>query len=454
VTVLETVARVRLSGGVHAERLVPHPSLPLIAALDSGRPAVHVWDYGEGEPREAGIIGGESAAYGEAKSWDRWKLTPAVAWHPDEPVLLIASGGTATRWTRAGTSRLDGLPPGAAYRNLAFSPDGSSLWASPSALPEEDPWQYCADVIDLTSGTAHAGRGWDTGIVAHPGGGLVTALQSDQGATLVLFARVDQDSGPTRMRVQRKALILDADGYKAPVFSADGRHFAIRGNAYGQTLAVFEFPSLTRTLTTLLCDPSPGFPYPQEWRDRMHAWSRHNIAFGTQPGALWIGTPEGELLEVDFLAERMVAHQVLDGSRVTALCAAHWGGLLAATADGNLTSISVTASPEAAQRPGNGTPPDLIAAFLKDTCDVPPDGRLEDHLVLTDGERTWGQDDLETVTSTTSADPSWLQIQAAVNNYKHKELAAARDVTDSGAGRSGGGLMARALSFIVIIEKR
>jgi len=45
------------------------------------------------------------------------------------------------------------------------------------------------------------------------------------------------------MRVLRRALILDADGYQTPIFSADGRRFAIRGNAYVNSLEAFEFPT-------------------------------------------------------------------------------------------------------------------------------------------------------------------------------------------------------------------
>lgn len=399
---------------------MPHPSLPLVAVLDSGRPAVHVWNHGDGALREAGIVGGDSLAYEDSAGWQRIKRTPDVAWHPDKSLLLIAGEDGVTQWTASGVSLLDGLPDGAAYRHLAFSPDGRTLWAAPSASPGEDRWQYYSDAIDLASGTTRTGRGWDTAVVPHPGGGLVTTLQSDQGATHVLFARADHDTTPTRMRVQRKALILDVDGYEAPVFSQDGRHFAIRGNAYNQTLAVFEFPSLTRVLSTLLCDPSPGYPYPQEWLNQLNAWSRHNIAFGVQPGALWIGTPDGELIELGFLAERMTVHSALPGASITALCATPSGDLLAATSDGHLTVISMTTSSETTGAPEGRTPQELVTAFLEGTTDAPPDGHLEDLLVLTDGERTWDQDYLETVTSTTSADPSWLQIQAAMNAYKQE----------------------------------
>jgi hypothetical protein len=42
---------------------VPHPSLLLVALLNSGHPAVHVWNHGDGALREAGIVGGDSLAY-------------------------------------------------------------------------------------------------------------------------------------------------------------------------------------------------------------------------------------------------------------------------------------------------------------------------------------------------------------------------------------------------------
>lgn len=98
------------------------------------------------------------------------------------------------------------------------------------------------------------------------------------------------DTG-SALRPVRRALILDCDGYGAPIFSPDGRQFALRGNAYDNSLEVFEFPSLRRVLGLTLGEPSPGYPYPQQRLDSMHAWSRHNVAFGSAPGVLWIGTP-------------------------------------------------------------------------------------------------------------------------------------------------------------------
>lgn len=101
---------------------------PLVAGLDSERPAVRVWDCGAGKLHELGTVGADSAVYGDASGWRRMKRTPAAAWHPDQPLLLVAGEGGVVRWTPAGFSELEGFPPTAAYRSLAFSPDGHTLW--------------------------------------------------------------------------------------------------------------------------------------------------------------------------------------------------------------------------------------------------------------------------------------------------------------------------------------
>jgi hypothetical protein len=322
------------------------------------------------------------------------------------------------RWTPAGLSEVDELPPTADYRYLAFSPDGQTLWASPSSGAEEAPWRH-SDVVDLASGTVGTGRrGWDTGVAAHPGGGLVLTLQSDQGATRGLFARVDQEGTPTAMRVLRRALILDVDGYTTPIFSSDGRHFAIRGNAYGNTLGVFEFPSLSLVLSTILGEPNPGgYPPPQEWLDQMHAWSDHNIAFGVQPGVLWIGTPAGILIEIDLDNQHAAEHDVLAGSPVNALCATAAGDLVVATGEGDIVLLSVLSD----SAPAHAAPQALVTAFLNATTEVPDDGDLEASLIVTDGTRTWEPDALEMVTTATASDPTWLRLRAAVNNVLAQE---------------------------------
>ncbi|MEU6141211.1 WD40 repeat domain-containing protein [Streptomyces sp. NPDC047081] len=413
-TVVETVARVASSGGAPVERLVCHPRLPLVAGLDAERPAVRVWDCAEGRLRELGTVGGESAVYGDALGWDRMNRTPSVTWHPEEPLLVVASEDGVARWTSAALSELPGPPPHARYDDVAFSPDGRTLWASPSSGDEGGAWES-SDVVDLASGTVSRGPRWDTGVTEHPAGGLVVTLCSDQGATLGLFARVDPGA-PATMRVLRRALVLDCDGYETPVFSADGRHLAIRGNAYDNSLEVFEFPSLRRILATTLGEPSPGYPYPPEWLEQMQAWSRHNIAFGALPGTLWVGTPAGTLVEVDIEGQHAFEHDMLGGAPVTGLAATPTGDLVVATGAGDLVLLAVRAA-EARPTAGDASKA-TVAAFLAATSEVPEDGDLETDLVLTDGTRTWDSADLAAVTEAEATDPTWLRIQAAVNNIR------------------------------------
>lgn len=418
---IETVTRTRASGGTRVERLEAHPALPLVAGWDSERPAVHVWSFEAGELRELATVGGELAPYGDAIGWKRRKREPAVAWHPDQPLLLVVNEGAVRRWTPEGISAMDRLPPAAAYRYLAFSPDGQTLWAFPSPEAMQDRWRPSADAIDLASGTVRPGWGWDTGVARHPGGALVLTFQSDQGATHGLFARVGQDTTPAAMRMLNRALILDCDGYQTPVFSADGRHLAIRGNAYGNSVEVFEFPSLTRVLATTLGEPSPGYPYPDEWLEQMRAWSRHNLAFAAAPGVLWVGTPAGTLVEVDIDGKRAVEHDAPAGSPVTALCASAAGDLVVAAGTGELVLMSVQADPTE-HRPGETRAPhELVAAFLDSASEVPDDSNLHEHLVVTNGTQTWAPGDLETVNSAVGTDPTWLQIRASVNNATAQE---------------------------------
>jgi hypothetical protein len=426
VTDVETVAQVQVESGTWVDRLLCHPRLPLVAGLDARRPVVRVWDHSTGELRAVDAIGGGSRAYGDGHNLalrnpeiavisDRRERGPGVAWHPDQPLLLVTGEGTVARWTPDGISTLDWLPPGSAYRRLAFSPDGQAVWASPSPNALESPWRHRSDAIDLASGTIRTGRGWDTGIAVHAGGGLVTTLRSGQGETHVLFATADQAVAPTTMRVLRRALILDADRYETPVLSADGRYLAIRGNAYENSLEVFEFPSLTRVLATVLGDPHVSGNASPEWYRQYRAWSRTNTAFGSQPGVLWVGTPKGALVEIDLDRQLADRHDLLPGCRVTALCATAAGDLAIATGEGDLVLASVRTESASADTADAPTPQALVASFVSSTTEAPDDGILEDHLVVTDGTRTWESDALGAVTSATGQDPTWLQHRAAIN---------------------------------------
>ncbi|MEH0516566.1 MULTISPECIES: hypothetical protein [unclassified Streptomyces] len=415
---IEVMSQVRVSSGHPVERLACHPRLPLVAGWDSERPGVHVWAHEASRLHEIASIGAESRAYGDAFGSDRERRTPTAAWHPDLPLLVVADEDHVVQWTPAGLSEPDGIPGAARYHSLAFSPDGRTLWASPSSSADADSAWESSDVLDLASATVSTGPRWDTGVAEHPAGGLVATLASDQGATFGLFARVDQDAenGSAAMRVLRRALILDADGYETPIFSTDGRHLAIRGNAYGNCLQVFEFPSLHSVLATTLGDPSPGYPYPQEWLDQMRAWSRHNIAFASHAAVLWVGTPTGSLIEVNLPTLQAVEHDVLAGSPVTALGTTATGELVVAGGTGDLVLVSARVACAEPLDTGAETSTAAVAAFLAATSGIPDDGDLETHLVVTDGARTWEPGDLNAVTTAAAADPSWLQLAAAIND--------------------------------------
>jgi hypothetical protein len=119
------VARIRAGSGAPVNQLVRHPVLPLVAGLDCERPAVQVWDCGAGQLDELGTAGINSPAYGDAAGWERRKHTPAAAWHPDQPLLVVAGEGGVMRWTPSGLSELEGLPPAAALPQPGVQPGGS-----------------------------------------------------------------------------------------------------------------------------------------------------------------------------------------------------------------------------------------------------------------------------------------------------------------------------------------
>lgn len=153
----------------------------------------------------------------------------------------------------------------------------------------------------------------------------------------------------------------------------------------------------------------------------MYAWSRHNIAFGARPGALWIGTPTGTVVEVDLDDQSSAEHDVGVGSRVTALTATTTGELVVATAGGELVLLSVYADPAKVDPTDSGSLRARVTAFLDSTCEVPQDADLETDLLLTDGARTWETDDLATVTTAAPTDPTWLRLQVALDNARDQE---------------------------------
>ncbi|GAB3836281.1 hypothetical protein ACFPIJ_22380 [Dactylosporangium cerinum] len=393
------------------ERLVCHPRLPLIAGLDSDRPVVRVWQLEGDGLRELGGVGDDAAAY-PPESWERHELTPSVAWHPHEPSLMVIGAAGLRRWTVDGVAELPWLPACADHRDIAFSPDGRTLWVSPSSVAGEDKAWERSDVLDLATGTVEAGLWWDTGIVEHPGGGLLVTLSSEQGATDVLFARPD-DAVPAGIRVYRHAIVLDVDGYHPPVFSSDGRYLALRGNAYVQSLDVFEFPTLRKVLHTAFGDPYPGFPYPPEWLEEQALWSSHNIAFAPGAAVLLAGSPQGNVIEFDLEGER-VSRRAVTGAAVSALTVTPSGQLVVADRSGRVT---VTGEPWEARSGDGAAARERVQEYLAGTAELPGDADLETALLRADGQRTWSADDLETVTEAGDSDPTWLRLRAAMNTH-------------------------------------
>jgi hypothetical protein len=152
----------------------------------------------------------------------------------------------------------------------------------------------------------------------------------------------------------------------------------------------------------------------------MQSWWRHNLAFATHPGILWIARPGGSLLEVvDIESREATGHNGPPRSRLTALTATPTGELLTATDSGQLVLLSVLTSPT----PTTANTPNshelakvATTAFLAATSELPTDSDLETNLILTDGTpRTSDADDLSTVTETDPTDPTWLQLRAAFN---------------------------------------
>lgn len=293
------------------------------------------------------------------------------------------------RWTPNGTSVLDV----AVSFDVAFSPDGQSLWTSPTPPERYDR----SDVIDLGTGAVMPAPVWDGGIVAHPAGGLVATMQSDQGASFVLFSRPGE-----KLRFLDLALILESNCWGLPVFSSDGRYLAIRGNTYEHQVLVFEFPSLRRVRKISLREPKR--------LKRNASWPWGNVAFGARPGALWIGTPSGTLLEFDVERGRTTKHKLLR-SAVTSLASTSSGDLVVA-GDCELALVPVPS-------PRTVADPATVAEFLASTKEIPDEGLTEDHVVHTDGVGTWRPEELATITKTSPGDPHWLRSRAWTNVHRY-----------------------------------
>jgi hypothetical protein len=411
-------------------RLLAHPRLPFIAGFDVRRPAIHIWRLGPGAPSHVAELGTEAEPYTPDRPWDDYARIPSASWHPQEPILALTAGGGVQLWSPSGVADLAPDQAAAEYRWVAFSPDGRTVWASPSAqADDDDPWGS-ADAIAVSSGARRTGLPmWDTGVATHPGSDLVLTLNSDQGATLGLFARVDETGDQAGMRLLTRALILDADGYETPLFSPDGRYFAIRGNAYDNSLQVFAFPELREVLAATLGRPSPGYPYPDDWLAEMQSWSRHNVAFGTRSGVrLLVGTPDGRIIDLDLETGTAAEHRVPWQRGVSGLAVSANGDVIIATDGAGVMMLHALGGGGPAEASARMTAARMAEAFLGSTTEVPAGVDVYEALETTDGRRTWTAPELDAVTDAASSDPTWLRMRASIN-----ALLLRRDEGDQGS---------------------
>ncbi|MBL0885726.1 hypothetical protein [Myceligenerans indicum] len=411
-TMIEPLASAVLPDGVVVERLVPHPRFPLVAGVDAARPAVHVWRWESAGLTHVATVGGDSDGYGDTFGWDRMRLVPSAAWHPERALLAVNGSGGLVLWEPDGVTTPGWALPEAdadtAGGDVAFTPDGATLLVS---------GYDASTTICLATGAVGSAPGWDTGSAVWPGGRLALSYVSNQGATHGLFTRIDPATG--RRNIVDRALLLDVDGYETPVVSPDGRYFAIRGNAYAQTLQVFEMPGLQLVLSTTLMDESPGIPYPPEWLSELASWSRHNIAFG-DPGTVWVGTPHGTLVALDVARSEGTTHELPGNAPVTALAGGTGGVLVVATGAGRL-HLFPDGSGRTAAPSWDATATDVVQDFLATTTDAPDDtvggdlDELLEQLTTTDGMNVWRPEDLDQLTEVDDIAPTWLKIHAFMN---------------------------------------
>lgn len=351
---IRVVARQQLPQDGLLERLSCHPGLPLVAAVDATAPVVRVWDCGQEQMTLVRTIDADARPCPPGPPWQNEQDVPALAWHPRDPVLLIATPGRLRRWGPEGIAVLDRLPSTINYQDLAFSPDGGTIWAAPA---EDGPeCEQRSDILDPERGIVGSGPYWDAGLAEHPAGGLVVTLQNEQAETLGIFARIDAGP-PATLRIQRKSLVLDFDGYRRPLFSPDGRYLAIRGNSYAHLLYLFAFPSLNQVGEIPLQDPHPYGEH------TARGWAWDNIAFD-RSGALWIATPDGSLVRHDLDTQAEQEFPVLDGTRITGLGTVATGHLVVAAGP----EMLLVAPPAGLQRTAD---PAVVQAFLRASEDLP-----------------------------------------------------------------------------------
>jgi hypothetical protein len=145
--------------------------------------------------------------------------------------------------------------------------------------------------------------GCDTDIALHPEGELLASFVSDQGATLLRFARAADGRGHGGLEMFDTALIIDVDGYEGLVFSPSGDRFAMMGNAYEVFALVHSFPSLKRELVLAVAGWNDLHRHlPPPWND--YRWTLgERVAFTPDGQSLLLGNFAGDVIVVTLAAK-------------------------------------------------------------------------------------------------------------------------------------------------------
>lgn len=442
---LTTIASVHHGAPLHHLRF--HPTLPLLATVDAHHVAVHVWTWRAGELLRLGSIG-EPGVARVPDSIGRLQRGRDIDWHPTRPWLAVAGAQGVQLWMcdlAAGVQllRTCGVMPPCervvedtlywqssnggemqpvtrhrtiprelpGYMHVGFSPSGRSLWASAvDARDEEVRDGLASDWFDLDD-PAHATQvwRWDTDLALHPEGELMAAFESNQGATLLRFARVNDGPAGESIETLRRALVLDADGYCDLTFSPRGDRFLFHGNAYEGFCQVHAFPSLERVCIV----PLDGWKetlekrLPPSWNDYCPFFE--SLAFSPDNEGLLIGLRSGHLVDLDLRTLEPRDHVLLLDRPLSAFRVRAHDGLLAVTdLDGLLRLYQL---PHPAAHPDTTSRP-LTRSFVDATAPATRYAPWDD-LSLTDGLREWSDASLDTSDLPDSA-PTWARLGAAL----------------------------------------
>jgi WD40 repeat protein len=294
-------------------------------------------------------------------------------------------------------------------RCLSFTHSGDALWVGGYVKTPASGDSF-SHLVDLQGNLLSRLFGCDTDIALHPEGELFASFVSDQGATLLRFARAADGRGHGGLEMFDTALIIDVDGYEGLVFSPSGDRFAMMGNAYEVFAVVHSFPSLKRELVLPVADWNDLHRHlPPPWND--YRWSlMERVAFSPDGQSLLLGNFAGDVGVVTLGVEPRLEQtwKTHDGPIGALRTRPHDGMLVTTDLHGHLRLFRMPKpfhAPDTANRP-------LTRAYLQGSRAVPLDTDMEG-LALTDGIRTWDLGRLGEEPLPDDA-PAWARLGAAL----------------------------------------